>query len=103
MNNLDQPAMALGEDAWVNSRNPALGTYRPNGFTKREQACLTMGVAATGCAELDAIIEQGNKQKLAGLAMQALVTHHGDDGDGACNPLADKYADALLQQLKGDV
>ena len=100
MNNLDQPAMALGEDAWVNSRNPALGTYRPNGFTKREQACLTMGVAATGCAELDAIIEQGNKQKLAGLAMQALVNHYGND---AHHDYAIAHANDVLQQLKGDV
>tara|TARA_R110000850_G_scaffold18946_2_gene58049 strand:+ start:773 stop:1258 length:486 start_codon:yes stop_codon:yes gene_type:complete len=99
MNNLDMPAIPVIDHNGVFIQ----GDLAAIGFTKREQACLTMGVADTGCAELDAIIEQGNKQRLAGLAMLALVTSHGNDGDGACNPLADKYAEALLKQLKSDV
>ena len=91
MSNLDEPIIPTHEQV--------MDGYEA--LSVRQYACIKM--ADSGCAELDAIIEKGNKQRLAGLAMQALVTHHGDDGDGACNPLADKYADALLQQLKGDV
>lgn len=36
-----------------------------DGLTKREMFCLHMGVAETGDAELDEIIRQGNRQKMA--------------------------------------
>ena len=72
------------------------------GLTKREQACLTMGVADTGDAELDAIITKGNKNKLAGLAMQSLLTHYGTDGADECASYAVEYADALLEALEQD-
>ena len=61
---LDKPAMP----------SPHFEDDELQGLTKREQACLTMGVADSGDAELDAIIEQGNKQRLAGLAMQGLLS-----------------------------
>ena len=94
MNNADMPAMP--HDIVFGKGYPV--DYDPTGLTKREQACLTMGVAATGCAELNAIIEQGNKQRFAGLAMQGLLSHYGDS-DPYCST-AIKYADALLKALE---
>ena len=43
------------------------------GLTKREQFCLTMGVAETGDEELDAIIRKGNKQKMINMFMQSKI------------------------------
>ena len=79
----------------------------PHGLTKREQACLTMGVADTGDAELDAIITKGNKNKFAGLAMQGLLAggYCIDDSQNRLNDVpseAINLADALLKQLEQD-
>ena len=90
MNNADMPAMPLHSDA--------MAGYE--GLTKREQACLIMGVADTGDAELDAIITKGNKNKFAGLAMQSLLAHYGTDGADECASYAVEYADALLKELE---
>jgi hypothetical protein len=95
INNLDMPAMPVDTFSDEGLRNYT-------GFTKREQACLTMGVADTGCAELDAIIDQGNKQRLAGLAMQGMLAK-GTYANNSASVVAESYADSLLQQLKGDV
>ena len=108
MNNLDMPAMALEDVVWVDSCNPELGTFRPMGFTKREQACLTMGVADSDCAELDAIIEKGSKQRLAGLAMQGMLSSLSVEFPRQLTLaiIAKESiitAESLLQQLKGDV
>ena len=94
MNNLDMPAKPT--DSWTHTGE------RSHGFTKREQACLTMGVADSGCAELDAIIEKGNKQRLAGLAMQGLLTLEGyvNKHPGKQSLIAIVFAKSLLEQLK---
>jgi hypothetical protein len=84
MNNLDMPAMAI-ESYTVLGRHPL-------GFTKREQACLTMGVADTGDAEFDAIITKGNRQNF----LKDLVIHEWKLQEV-------EYAEILLQQLEGDV
>ena len=114
MNNADMPAMAVIVEptsgdiyrAAMNHENAHTKTF--TGFTKREQACLTMGVAATGCAELDAIIEQGNRQRLAGLTMQGLLAggYCIDDARNRLNDVPEEainLANVLLDQLKGDV
>ncbi len=44
------------------------------GITKRELFCLYMAVAETGDAELDAIIEKGNRQKFAAMAMEGFLS-----------------------------
>ena len=92
MNNADMPAMPLHSDA--------MAGYE--GLTKREQACLIMGVADTGDAELDAIITKGNKNKFAGVAMQSLLAHYGTDGADECASYAVEYANALLKALEPD-
>ena len=94
MNNADKPAMAI----WTQDMN--LGETSGSGLTKREQACLTMGVADTGDAELDAIITKGNKNKFAGVAMQSLLAHYGTDGADECASYAVEYANALLKALE---
>ena len=104
MNNADMPAMAqqvtLNEYGETTVASDHDTDYM--GLTKREQACLTMGVADTGDAELDAIITKGNKNKFAGLAMQALLTHHGNEGYVPCAAFAVEFADALLKALEQD-
>ena len=91
MNNADMPAMAI----WNPDIN--LGDTAGRGLTKREQACLTMGVADTGDSELDAIITKSNKQKFAGLAMQGLLAHDGISTDN--ETWAVQFADSLLEEL----
>ena len=93
MNNADMPAMPIPRGVYNNDTA---------GLTKREQACLTMGVADTGDAELDAIITKGNKNKFAGLAMQGLLAHYGSSDDQAYEVLARYYADELLKELGQD-
>ena len=96
MNNADMPAMAM----WTQDMN--IGLAAGSGLTKREQACLTMGVADTGDAELDAIITKGNENKFAGVAMQGLLAHYGSSDDQAYEVLARYYADELLKELGQD-
>ena len=97
MNNADMPAMPLHSDA--------MAGYE--GLTKREQFCLTMGVADTGDAELDAIITKGNRQSLAGLAMQGMIASpigklkDVSNGNSLANAAVDQ-ADALLKALEQD-
>ena len=45
-----------------------------SGLTKREMFCLHMGVAETGDAELDAIINKGNRQKVIAQIMCGLLS-----------------------------
>ena len=64
MSNLDEPI--------IPTHKQVMDGYEA--LSVRQYACIKMGVAETGCAELDAIIEKGNKQRLAGLAMQGLLS-----------------------------
>jgi hypothetical protein len=101
MNNLDTPAMALNEET---SDRYMEGVHILTGFTKREQACLTVGVADTGDAEFDAIIEKGNKQRLAGLAMQGLLSQ--SNNPRKVEQISREtltITDYVIQQLRGDV
>jgi len=96
MNNADKPAMPADQRF---GRGWAVSI----GLTKREQACLTMGVADTGDAELDAIITKGNRQSLAGLAMQGSMADEAEYlrwSDLAKDSLA--AADAVLKGLEQD-
>ena len=99
MNNANMPAMP--HDIVFGKGYPL--NYDPTGLTKREQACLIMGVADTGDAELDAIITKGNKQSLAGLAMQGSMADEAEYlrwSDLAKDSLA--AADAVLKALGQD-
>ena len=97
MNNADKPAMP----------SPHFEDDELQGLTKREQACLIMGVADTGDAELDAIITKGNRQSLAGLAMQGMIASpigklkDVSNSNSLANAAVDQ-ADALLKALEQD-
>ena len=86
----------------MNNADMNLGDTAGRGLTKREQVCLTMGVADTGDSELDAIITKSNKQKFAGLALQSLMAFNEEEyrqwSDIAKESLA--AADALLKALE---
>lgn len=106
MNNADMPAMPQSGTEGVSGGLNSSEDWGGKGLTKREQFCLTMGVAETGDEELDAIIRKGNEQKLAGLAMQGLLAG-GYCIDDPQNRLLDVsneaigIAETLLQQLEG--
>ena len=107
MNNADMTIVPSILDTQDSMSENSGGRYVTcNGLTKREQFCLTMGVAETGDEELDAIIRKGNEQKFAGLAMQGLVAAQDQDGTWAHDSetvakTAVEYAKTLLQQLEG--
>jgi hypothetical protein len=88
MNNSDMPAMP--HDIVFGKGYPE--NYDGTGLTKREQFCLTMGVADTGDVKLNAIITKGNRQNL----WQGVVIRGGSEQEV-------EYAEYLLRQLRGDV
>ena len=105
MSNADMPSMAIPPVQFTDVDGSRLVATGTNGLTKREQACLTMGVADTGDAELDAIIARGNELKLAGMAMQGLLVNMGRNGFNNPNQVAEatvKSLDALLKELEQD-
>ena len=99
MNNADKPATPISVSSSTHGNICSSDFEYGEGLTKREQACLTMGVADTGDAELDAIITKGNKNKFAGLAMQGLFAHYGTVVN---ETFAVAFADALLKALEQD-
>lgn len=98
--NADKSAMpnqALGTDG--------LPTHEAEfGLTKRETFCLHMGVAETGDEELDSIIRNGNRQKIAASVMHGLIDAPKGkfDHDNAEDAMRDAIviADALLAELE---
>ena len=93
MSNLDDPIIPTHEQV--------MDGYEA--LSVRQYACIKMGVAATGCAELDAIIERGIKQRLAGLMMQAMLSDPNLNATSKeCATCSIINADEVLKQLKGD-
>ena len=97
INNADKSAMpsqSLGTDG--------LPTHEAEfGLTKRETFCLHMGVAETGDAELDAIIRNGNRQKMATQMMEACRSRNSEYWsweDMAKDAI--EMTDALLAELE---
>ena len=74
MTNLDQPAFPLGFEI-VKQIEAGYHHQPQSGFTKREQACLLMGVPDSGDEELNEIIKKGNIQKWAAMAVQGLLAN----------------------------
>ena len=70
MKNADMPAMPISEE---DTDRIIDGVEIFTGITKREKFCLKMGVPETGDKDLDDIIHKGNRVKLSGQAMQALI------------------------------
>lgn len=79
-------------------------------LTAREYACITLGVPQTGCPDLDAVIREGERRRVAAMAMQGLTSDNqsvansanafGDDmATNAIAVAAVGFADALLTAL----
>jgi len=107
--NSDMPAVPQSGIEDSEGRFSDSSDWGGSGLTKREQFCLTMGVADTGDEELDAIICKGNEQKFAGLAMQGILANS-VMGDSNLHDSADEwkkdisgssieFAKALLAEL----
>ena len=99
----DTPAMPQDDATWCQRIGdcPTITTD----LTKREMFCLHMGVAETGDAELDAIIREGNRQKIAAQIMCGLLSAADNNGEwtgtGAnAEQSAAKEAGALLAELE---
>jgi len=97
MKNSDMPAMPIMYAFDINGI--AYGDdVGDTGLTKREQACIQLGIPETGDAELDAIIMKAERKRIAAKAMQGLdlKKYHGK----ACMAEdAVGMADALLKEL----
>ncbi len=105
MKNADVPAMPQEGDLFCEriGNCPTLGT----GLTKREQACITLGIPETGDPDLDALILRSERKRIAAMAMQGMLSNKyvsefngGDAGqDYKLCQNAVGYADALLGEL----
>lgn len=107
MSNADKPAMPIV----VNGRIVSENDHAPEkdsmllGLTKREQACITLGVPETGDEELDSLIRKSERKRIAEKLMAAWIEHHGLSGEygysseqSAIDSVLD--ADALLKELE---
>lgn len=77
------------------------------GLTKREYACIRLGVPETEDAELDALIRKFERKRIAAKAMQSLIPFcalnekNGFNLHGkACAKASVDMADALLKSLE---
>ena len=71
MDNKDLPASPVGDA----QRNLTDTNDVLRGLTKLEYACIHLGVAATGDADLDRVIREAERRMLAGMAMAALCSN----------------------------
>ena len=75
------------------------------GLTKREYACIHLGIPKSGDAELDALIRKAEMKKIAVMVLQGLIARN-DEGVGDLLMDAPFYAIdiacALLSELELD-
>ena len=75
------------------------------GITKREYACIHLGIPESGDAELDALIRKAERKKIAVMVLQGLIARN-DEGVGDLLMDAPFYAIdiacALLSELEPD-
>lgn len=78
--------------------------YNQNGLTKREHFCLHAGVPATGDDELDAIIREGERRRIAREALNGMMsgakTSLNEEANQTIVRKSVIYADALLAELE---
>lgn len=104
MDNLDQPANALTDDAYEHVNQ---GRYSDGmGFTKRERACIDLRIPDSGDAELDALINKARRQEIAARIAAGLSAATDNDGCWHHEPdevadAAGQYADAVIQEVEG--
>ncbi|MBX2848904.1 MAG: hypothetical protein KTR16_11330 [Acidiferrobacterales bacterium] len=99
MKNSDMPAMPIMYAFDINGI--AYGDdVGDTGLTKREQACIQLGVPETGDAELDAIIMKAERKRIAANIMAGLASNRvvkGEIEDVAKGAVT--WADALIKEL----
>lgn len=100
LKNADMPATPITDECGMpfNGLPAELATI---GLTKRETFCLHMGVAETGDADLDAVIREGNRQKIAMHIASGIL--NGSEFYESASELMSKtarIADALLTELE---
>ena len=73
------------------------------GITKREYACIHLGIPKSGDAELDALIRKAEMKKIAVMVLQGLIARN-DEGVGDLLMDATFYAidiaEALISELE---
>ncbi len=95
MKNLNAPAMPIGEEE-TDRIDDGIKIY--TGLTKREQACITLGIPETGDPELDALILKSERKRIAAMAMQGLqLKRYKSKANMAEDAVG--IADALLEEL----
>ncbi len=72
MNNLDKPANPISEEE-TDRIIDRVEIY--TGLTKRESACIQLGIPESGDPELDALIRKSNRQKAAVAAMEGMLAN----------------------------
>lgn len=72
MNNSEQPA-----NAFIYKNEDEITVCQ--GLTKREYACIKLGIPETGDEVLDDLIRKAERKKFAGLAMQGLLANSAEN------------------------
>lgn len=79
------------------------GSFWEPGLTKREYACIHLGIPETGDPELDEIIRKSERNRLAGLAMQGMLAAQTRTvflEPKVIREIAVRQADNLLKELE---
>ena len=110
MKNSDTPAMP--SDIYLDPLDSNSSKYPDrkmpcSGLTKREQACIALGIPETGDTELDELILKSERKRIAAMSMQNVLSsfnpyEHGDfDSSDFKNTVVASVglADALLKEL----
>ena len=97
MKNADMPAMPVSEEE-TDRINDGVTIY--SGLTKREQACIQLGVPETGDEELDNIIRKSELKKASIAAMQGVLYSHRLSINVDIPSNSVRIADALLKELE---
>jgi hypothetical protein len=96
MKNSDQPINAIvASNGFITSKDH-LRTEQLKGLTKREYACIKLGIPKTGDPELDEIIKKAERKRIAGLAMQGILSNNRvnineEENMSACIKIADEF------------
>lgn len=62
------------EDAELNKRYAEM-MQQSIGLTKREYACISLGIAETGNVEIDGLIRKAERKRIAAKAMEGLLSN----------------------------
>lgn len=98
MKNLETPSQPISEEE---TDRVDMGVKIFTGFTKREQACITLGIPESGDPELDALILKSERKRIASGILSGVLSNHRADTHSK-EALVEKAiycADTLLEEL----